>query len=177
MNTIIAPNVKVWGWFRRAPAFTFGEKRKTRAVSEGGNNGYSAITRKAGNDTSPPGPWGNLRHKLEDILVIGLAALLCNGEDFEDMEAFGLEREAELRKFLELPERIPDGSTFFRVFQRVNPKELLACLYSWVAEARELRQPDVTIGGKTIRGSGRRGEDPVHAVSVREPGNNGGGTV
>jgi hypothetical protein len=35
-----------------------------------------------------------LRHKLEDILVIGLAALLCNGEDFEDMEAFGQEREA-----------------------------------------------------------------------------------
>jgi hypothetical protein len=25
-------------------------------------------------------PWGNLRHKLEDILVIGLAVLLCSGE-------------------------------------------------------------------------------------------------
>jgi hypothetical protein len=79
------------------------------------------------------------------------------------MEAFGLEREAELRKFLELPERIPDESTFFRVFQRVNSKELPACL-SWVMEARELRQPDVNIGGKTIWG--RRGEDPVHAVSA-----------
>jgi hypothetical protein len=108
-----------------------------------------------------------LRHKQEDIPVIALAALLCSGEDFEDMEAFGLEREAELRKFLELPGGIPDESTFFRVFQRVNPKELSACLYSRVMEARELRQPEVNIGGKTIRGSGQRGEDPVHAVSAR----------
>jgi hypothetical protein len=41
------------------------------------------------------------------------------------------------------------------------------CLYSWITETRELQQPDVNIGGKTIRGSGRRGEDPVYAVSVR----------
>ncbi|MDR2483278.1 MAG: transposase family protein [Treponema sp.] len=61
------------------------------------------LQEKLGNIPDPRRPWGNLRHKLEDILVIGLAALLCNGEDFEDMEAFGLEREAELRKFLELP--------------------------------------------------------------------------
>ena len=88
----------------------------------------------------PRRPWGNLRHKPEDILVIGPAALLCNRKDFEDMEAFGQEREAELRTFLELPEGIPDESTFFRVFRRVNPKELSCCLGAWAAEARELRR-------------------------------------
>ena len=119
------------------------------------------------NIPDPRRPWGNLRHKLEDILVIGPAALLCNGEDFGDMEAFGQEREAELRKFLELPGGIPDGSTFFRVFQRVNPKELSARLCSRVTEARELRQPEVNIGGKTVRGSGKGGKNPIHAVSVR----------
>ena len=36
---------------------------------------------------------GNIRHKLEDILVIGLCTLLCNGNDFVDMEAFGKRRE------------------------------------------------------------------------------------
>ncbi|MDR2741376.1 MAG: transposase family protein, partial [Treponema sp.] len=56
----------------------------------------------------PRRPWGNLRHKLEDILVIGLAALVCNGADFQDMETFGTYRETELRKFLELPNGIPD---------------------------------------------------------------------
>ncbi|MDR2517778.1 MAG: transposase family protein [Spirochaetaceae bacterium] len=80
---------------------------------------------------SIPGPRrrrGNLRHKREDIPVIGPAALLCNGEDFEDMEAFGQERKAEPRKFLELPEGIPDESTFLRVFRRMHPKELSAYL-------------------------------------------------
>jgi hypothetical protein len=33
--------------------------------------------------------WGNLRYKLEDILDIGLAALVCDGEDFQGMEVFG----------------------------------------------------------------------------------------
>ena len=107
----------------------------------------------------PRRPWGNLRHKLEDILVIGLAALLCSGEDFEDMEAIGQEREAELRMFLELPGGIPDESTFFQVFQRVNPKALSSCLCVWIAEARELRRPEVNIGGKTIRRSGKGGEN------------------
>jgi hypothetical protein len=62
-------------------------------ISGGGKDGYSAVKRKAGGNTRPRRLWGNLRHKLEDILVIGLATLLCNGSDFEDMEAFGQERE------------------------------------------------------------------------------------
>jgi hypothetical protein len=46
--------------------------------------------------TDPRRQWGNLRHNLEAILVIGLATLVCDGEDFEDMEAFGREREEEM---------------------------------------------------------------------------------
>jgi hypothetical protein len=64
-----------------------------------------------------------------------------------------------MRKFLELPAGIPDGSAFFRMFQRVkrvNSKELSTYLYSWVTEAGELRQHEVNIGGKTIRGTGER---------------------
>ena len=53
-------------------------------------------------------PWrtsgGHILHKLEDIIIIGLCTLLCNGEDFTDMEAFGELREEWLRKFLELPQ-------------------------------------------------------------------------
>ena len=104
-------------------------------------------------------PWGNIRHKLEDILVIGLITLLCNGSDFEDMEAFGRERESDLKKFLDLPNGIPDESTFFRVFQRVNPQALATCLFSWLEEARE-RAQNINIDGKVMRGSG------IHVVSA-----------
>ena len=55
---------------------------------------------------------GHILHKLEDIIIIGLCALLCNGEDFTDMEAFGELREEWLRQILELPHGIPDSDTF-----------------------------------------------------------------
>ena len=32
---------------------------------------------------------GNIRHKLEDIIIIGMCTMVCNGEDFSDMEEFG----------------------------------------------------------------------------------------
>ncbi|MDR0601412.1 MAG: transposase family protein, partial [Treponema sp.] len=66
------------------------------------------LTQKIKEIPDPRRAWGNIRHKLEDILVPGLAAFLCGGEDFEDMEHFGLSREQELRTFLELPHGIPD---------------------------------------------------------------------
>ncbi|MDR0377492.1 MAG: ISAs1 family transposase [Spirochaetaceae bacterium] len=132
----------------------------------GGDMDIGDLREKLKGVTDPRRPWGNLRHKLEDILVIGLAALVCNGSDFEDMEAFGAYREAELRKFLELPNGIPDESTFFRVFKRIQPEQLGKCLYEWLAGARETEGRAVNIDGKTIRGSGGGGGNPVHVVSA-----------
>ena len=73
----------------------------------------------------------NIRHKLEDIIIIGLCTLICNGEDFADMadmEEFGKEREEWLRQFLTLPNGIPDSDTVWRVFERINPEALSECL-------------------------------------------------
>jgi predicted transposase YbfD/YdcC len=114
----------------------------------------------------PRRAWGNLRHKLEDIFVIGLATLLCGGEDFEDMEQFGLSRERELRKFLELPHGIPDESTFFRVFTRVKSDELSRCVYEWLAEVKGGAGTAINIDGKTIRGSKTGEQAAVHMVSA-----------
>ena len=36
--------------------------------------------------------YGNIRHKLENIIVIGLCTLICGGEDFADTEVFGKSR-------------------------------------------------------------------------------------
>ena len=30
--------------------------------------------------------YGNIRHKLEDIIIIGLCTVICGGEDFVDIE-------------------------------------------------------------------------------------------
>ena len=108
---------------------------------------------------------GHILHKLADILVIGLCTILCNGEDFEDMEVFGKEREAWFRGFLTLPNGIPDSDTFRRIFERINPEELAETLYDWLCEIR----PDgsvIAIDGKTIRGSKSAERKAYHIVSA-----------
>ena len=96
---------------------------------------------------------GNIRHKLEDIVIIGLCTLICGGEDFPDMEEFGKEREESLRRFLELPNGIPDSDTFRRVFERINPEALSECLYDWLG-CHRTEGSVIAIDGKTICGSG-----------------------
>ncbi len=108
---------------------------------------------------------GHILHKLVDILVIGLCTILCNGNDFEDMEVFGKEREEWFRGFLTLPNGIPDSDTFRRIFERINPEELAEALYDWLCEIR----PDgevIAIDGKTIRGSKSAEHKAYHIVSA-----------
>ena len=91
--------------------------------------------------------YGNVRHKLEDIIIIGLCTVICKGEDYADMEEFGNEREEWLREFLELPNGIPDSDTFRRVFERLKPDEMAKCLRNWLETEREKRSV-VAIDGK-----------------------------
>ena len=109
--------------------------------------------------------YGNIRHKLEDIIIIGLFTTICGGEDFADMEAFGHEREDFLKTFLELPNGIPDSDTFRRVFERINPKELSSCLQNWIDAEREKRSV-IAIDGKTIKGSKSAEHKAYHVVSA-----------
>ena len=108
---------------------------------------------------------GNILHKLEDIIIIGLCSLICNGSDFVDMEEFGEARQEWLKQFLELPNGIPDSDTFRRVFERLNPTALAECLYDWLS----CHRPEgsvIAIDGKTICGSGNQRHRAYHVVSA-----------
>lgn len=109
--------------------------------------------------------YGNIRHKLEDIIIIGLCTVICGGEDFADMEEFGKSRKEYLAEFLELPNGIPDSDTFRRVFEKLNPSELSSCLINWISAERE-RCSIVAIDGKTICGSGNTQHKAYHAISA-----------
>jgi predicted transposase YbfD/YdcC len=115
--------------------------------------------------SDPRRAYGNLRHKLEDIIIMGLLSTICLGEDFVDMEEFGKEREEWLRGFLELPNGIPDSDTFRRVFERIEPGELLKFLNNWIEEKRKPGSI-INIDGKTIRGSGNTEHKAYHVVSA-----------
>lgn len=108
---------------------------------------------------------GHILHKLVDIVVIALCSTICGGEDFNDMETFGNEKHDFLKKFLELPNGIPDSDTFRRTFERLDPSGLANCLYEWLADLRGDR-PTVAIDGKTIKGSASASRKARHIVSA-----------
>ena len=109
--------------------------------------------------------YGNIRHKLEDIIIIGLCTIICGGEDFADMEEFGKSRQEYLSKFLELPNGIPDSDTFRRVFEKLDPSEVSSCLIDWISDERTKRGT-VAIDGKTICGSGNNKHKAYHVISA-----------
>ena len=109
--------------------------------------------------------YGNIRHKLEDIIIIGLCTIICGGEDYADMEEFGIEREEFLRNFLELPNGIPDSDTFRRLFEKLVPSELSRCLANWIEIERQKRCV-IGLDGKTICGSGNKEHKAYHVISA-----------
>ena len=70
-------------------------------------------------------------HRLEDILFIAIASVICGAESRNDMEEFGKAREDRLKTFLGLPGGIPSHDTFKGLFSALNPTELERCFMDW----------------------------------------------
>lgn len=109
------------------------------------------------------------RHKLGDILVIAVCAVLCGAESFPAIEDFGRVRYAWLKQFLELPNGIPSHDTFNRVLRLLDPVQFQACFLSWMqAVAEETQGEVVAIDGKTLRRSFDKSSTKraIHMVSA-----------
>jgi hypothetical protein len=73
-------------------------------------------------DVEDPRKWKNVQHKLIDIIVISILAVICGAEGWEEIELFGKSKKSFLKEFLELPKGIPSHDTFRRVFIYMNPE-------------------------------------------------------
>ena len=72
-------------------------------------------------------------HDLLDILILALCATLGGANGWADIARFGQAKLDFFRQFLELPNGIPSHDTFGRVFARLDPAALLACIQRWLA--------------------------------------------
>jgi predicted transposase YbfD/YdcC len=109
------------------------------------------------------------RHRLLDVIVIALCAVIAGSNTWQEVETFAQRRRDWLARFLELPNGVPSHDTFERVFDRLDPLALQRCLLSWLtALAGELGIGHVAIDGKTARRSGSpaRGIKALHLVSA-----------
>ena len=109
------------------------------------------------------------RHKLIDILVIAICAVLSGAEGVAAIEDFGHKRRAWLEQLLELPNGIPSHDTFTRVFRLLNPVQFQTCFLQWIqAVAVATKGEVVAIDGKRLRRSFEKatGKSAIHMVSA-----------
>ena len=108
----------------------------------------------------------NKLHKLADIVMITLCAVLGGYEDWVSIEDFGYANEEWLRGFLELPNGIPSHDTLSDVIGRIDRDAFALAFTAWVqAGLPELAGHQVAVDGKSLRGS-RGADGTVHMISA-----------
>jgi predicted transposase YbfD/YdcC len=112
-----------------------------------------------------------VEHKLIDILVIAVCAVIGEAESFEDIALYGRCKRGWLEQFLALPNGIPSHDTFRRVLMLVDPDRFERSFLGWVRAVFRLEEAtprQVAIDGKTVRRSFDRkhGRSPLHLVSA-----------
>lgn len=94
------------------------------------------------------------QHKLLDIVVIAICAVICGADGWVGIQEFGEAKLEWFKTFLELPNGIPSHDTFGRVFARLHPDQFQTCFVNWITAVSELIEGQViAIDGKTLRRS------------------------
>ncbi len=109
-------------------------------------------------------------HKLIDILVITLCAVICGAETWEDIERFGHAKQIWFKTFLELPNGIPSHDTLWRVFSLIDPEQFEKSFIAWMKSCVELSAGSIVpIDGKRLcssNGSALSNKSAIHMVSA-----------
>ena len=71
-------------------------------------------------EISDPRDTSYVRHKLSDIIIIVLFAVMANANDWQEIEEFGKKKEKWLRGFLSLEHGVPTDDTYRIVMSRLN---------------------------------------------------------
>jgi predicted transposase YbfD/YdcC len=107
-------------------------------------------------------------YPLPEILLLLLSATLAGADDCVEIEFWGNEQLAFLRRFLPYRHGIPSHDTLGEVISALDPTLFKACFVSWVEGLREAEPDLIAIDGKTSRRSHARsrGREPLHLVSA-----------
>jgi predicted transposase YbfD/YdcC len=110
-----------------------------------------------------------IEHKLFDILLLTVCAVIAGAEGWEDIEEFGKERLDWLRQYGDFEQGIPVHDTIARVISQINPKQFQKSFLNWMADCHEATRGDViAIDGKTVRRSFDKSkkQGAIHMVSA-----------
>ena len=82
-------------------------------------------------------------HKLSEILLIAICAIICNADTWKNVEAYGNAKIEWLKTFLILENGISSHDTFNRVFARLDAKQFEACFISWIRAVARIKSEQV----------------------------------
>ena len=119
-------------------------------------------------------PW-KIEHKLTDILLLVVCAMISGAKGWSEIEDFGKHRESWLKKLGDFSFGIPSHDTIERVVSLVNAKQFHKYFSEWMQGCHKATDGAVVaIDGKTVRGSGdsKNKLDPIHMVSAFCTANN-----
>jgi predicted transposase YbfD/YdcC len=118
-------------------------------------------------DLEDPRQAHKVKHRLQDIIVLAIVAVLSNAQSWTQIEAFGQSKEEWLKQWLELENGIPTHDTIQRVFQALSAEALMKCFGGWTASVMAATEGRfVAVDGKTLRGShdSTHGQKALHLV-------------
>jgi predicted transposase YbfD/YdcC len=109
------------------------------------------------------------KHKLIDIIVLTICAVISGAEGWEAIEIFGKAKKDWLKKFIALENGVPSHDCIARVMSRLESSKMSECFVEWVKGVSGLTGGDIVgIDGKTARGSYNNKDKmgAIHMVSA-----------
>lgn len=103
-------------------------------------------------------------HPVENIVFITILAVICNAQDWEEIEDFGNARKDFFAKYLDLKNGIPSHDTFNRFFSLYDPKSFQKLFIEWLSSLMDIKEKHIAIDGKSCRGSGTETEKMLHLL-------------
>lgn len=129
----------------------------------------NSIEQYFGTLPDPRRPQGR-RHRLSDMLVIAVTAVICAADTWSDVVDFGRAKLKWFETFLDLSHGIPSQDTFERVFARLDPNAFERCFMEWTTALSQATGGKLlAVDGKKIRRSFEHAWDvsaATHLVSV-----------
>jgi len=106
-------------------------------------------------DIPDPRMAGKIAHKLHDILVITVCAVISGLEHWTQIEDFAKANETWFRTFLDLPNGIPSHDTFGKVLATLDPDAFEQRIQQWIHAlvGSNTEGKHIAIDGKTLRRS------------------------
>lgn len=97
-------------------------------------------------------------HKMETIIYISIAAVICGAQSWNEIEEFGKAKFDFFKKRIPDLESIPSHDTFNRLFSIIKPDYFELIFRNWVKQVCQEIDGVVAIDGKLMRGPSRCGE-------------------